>query len=554
MPQEPNETVAELRLIPINGFDPMLPGQIVQGTSPTFRARIKSNYHIGWARAAMMPNYNPETNGAVTAVEEGLFEYGVDLPEGDWLLTWSYVLPTGNMFWAQSMYRYRKVVVEPPPTPAPATWVPANNLTELKNALNAGATQISTTGLTIDQANDIDFKGATLQLLRSSTDNYTPAVHLKDKAKIRNVCIRTPSTQFPQWPSFNSRKFWYGVIIDTSATVTMENVLFKVSTIDEALNSPAPQLPGMCVHVSKGTLKATNVWVHRFTEYFVFQEKDTFVEMGSSGTQTNGGSLCESCYRSAAGRYTLAAVTIDNRGGGKAAIRGDSPPYLDGSPGGVITHSTIYGQVGPNPLTEDDGGQMVGVDRWRVEGQGNWLFQLPGDRKPEVLAYLKQLRDAGKPRLEVIRLMADKFIDPAQLSAATRSPGKTRLSDYEITLTDEFRKAELGRRSKVAIVGSTITGSVRFNSRVDLSFTSCTIEGVEGGPQVITGDSQYTYPWPIDRLIDPFEAQGLPKILLDKSTIQPNKLGIGIDMKPGTPWAKAITLTNGAVIKATPVD
>jgi hypothetical protein len=392
-----------------------------------------------------------------------------------------------------------------PSTPV-AKIVRADSAIELKAAIAAGAQHIQTTGLEI--AESIDCKGALIELLPGGP-GWKPCISLSGEATLSNVAIKTPPSTFN---SNGHRTGFNKAIVVTGKAVTLNNVTI------------APDA-GFCIHVMRGRLTMESVKATTFSEYFVFQEAATHVV--ARWCEVKGGSRSESVWRTSGGTYDISECLLDNSAGGKAVLRGDSPGTIT-HPGGIVRRTKLVGQVGPNPLTEDDGGQMLGIDRWRyAEG---WIYQLDSTRKAETIAFARQLFINGATPAEIVRTCADKFIDPAQLAKVAK--GKTKLSDAEIKLTLDYRASECGRSSTVLIEDCDIVGGLRLNARVSGTVRRTKVDG--GTETPISGNSQTTYPFPTDRVIVANEQQPGPAITFDAVTLTGgSSLGVDLIKYPG---------------------
>lgn len=389
---------------------------------------------------------------------------------------------------------------QPTTQPAPVP-VRADTAVTFRAAIAMGAKWIQTTGLEL--STDIDAKGALIELLPGGP-SWKPAVSLSGDATLANATIKTPPSTYN---ANGQRTGFYKALTATGRVMTLRSVTFAPDT-------------GFCVHAFSGTLNLQDVSATTFSEYFVFQETGSRVT--GSRVTVHGGSRAESVWRVAGGTYLIEDSTIDNSGGGKAALRGDSPALPDGSPGGVVRRTKFVGQVGPNPLTEDDGGQMTGIDRWRVDG--GWLYQLDASRKPEAIAFARLQFLAGKTPADVVRACADRFIDGVQFAKVAK--GRTRLSDNEIRLTLELRAKEVTRHSTFLFEDCEIVGDVRLNARATGTIRRTKITG---NPP-FSGNSQQTYPYPVDRVIVTGEAQPAPQVLFDQVEIN-GGTSVGIDLK-----------------------
>jgi hypothetical protein len=423
-----------------------------------------------------------------------------------------------------------RAILNPPATPPatqPATQptlqpVRADNIQAVQAAINAGAKWIQTAGF--DLTGELDGRDALIELLPGGP-NWKPAIQVFGNSRLSNVRIKTPPS------TFNAKGertgFWKAIQL-SSRTATLENVTFAPDT-------------GFCLHVSSGDTELINVNATTFSEYFVYQEAGSYVR--SRRCKVVGGSKAESVYRTSGGRFLLEECLFDNSQGGKAALRGDCPAWPDGSPGGVVRNSTFIGQVGLNPLTEDDGGQAIGIDRWRIDGQ--WLYQLDGGMKAEAVSFAQAQRARGFTPWDIVRSAADKFIKPAELKKLT---GRERLTDKEIDLTMAFRASELGRKAVFLIEDSTIRGDLRLNARSVGTIRRASI--IAGATTPISGASQTTYPWPLDRVLSAAEVQPAPVVNFDLVTIDGGQ-SIGIDLKayPGLKF-NASTYKGTAIIEA----
>lgn len=400
-----------------------------------------------------------------------------------------------------------RVGITPPipvPDPVPATPIRADTAAAVRTAIANGARWIQTTG--IDLAAPLDCQGALIELLPGGP-SWKPAVALGGNAELLNATIKTPPSTFN---AAGQRTGFFKALTTSGVAMKIENVTI------------APDA-GYCVHHQAGKLLLIDFKATTFTEYFVYQDPRTHID--ALRPIFRGGSRAESGWRVNAATYRIDDAIFDNSQGGKAAVRGDSPAMPDGSPGGLIRRSRIVGQYGPNPLTEDDGGQMLGVDRWRfAEG---WLFQ-PGLNKDQCIAFAQQLRAAGKTVTQIIRACADHYIDPDKL--AEKAKGKRRLTDGDIQLTLDLRNAELGRFSYARVEDSEIIGDIRFNARMKLEIVRTKISG----ETPFSGNSQSTYPFPINRALSADEAKPAPDISIDQCEIRYTK-SIGLMLST---WAK----------------
>lgn len=406
----------------------------------------------------------------------------------------------------------------PATQPAPeATPVRADSLAALRAAVDGGAQWIQTTG--IDVSGDLDARGALIELLPGGP-SWKPAITLTGNSSLSNATIKVPTSSYN---ASGARTGFSKALAVFGEQGTLRNVTF-------APNS------GFCIHVQKGRLAMESVKATTFSEYFVYQEPGTYVS--AKWCEVKGGSRVESVWRVTGGNYLIEESTLDNSAGGKAVLRGDSPGDND-TVGGIVRRTKLVGQVGPNPLTEDDGGQMVGIDRWRfAEG---WLYQLDAVRKPETIDFAQRLYLSGATAAEIVRATADRFIDGKQLAKVAK--GKTKLSDEDIRLTLEFRNKEVGRHSRVLIEDCLIVGNLRLNARLTATIRRTLIQST-GDTTPISGNSQSTYPFPADRLIVGGEQARAPEVTLDGVAIEGGP-ALGIDPQA---WP-TVKLINGTTYR-----
>ncbi len=425
-----------------------------------------------------------------------------------------------------------RIVSPTPPAPAtqpttqPATPVRADTAAAIRAAVASGATWIQTAG--IDLNDTLDARGAIIELLPGGP-SWKPAVSLNGNGSLLNAVIKTPPSKFDA----NGNRTGFSVAVTSQGSnMTLRGVTF------------APDV-GFCIHHFSGTLTLDAVKATTFSEYFVFQEPGSFIS--AKGVEVRGGSRAESVWRLNAARYLIEDSVLDNSAGGKAVLRGDSPAFAGGSPGGVVRRTSLVGNVGPNPLTEDDGGQMLGIDRWRfAEG---WIYQLPYTRHDEAIAFARGELARGRTAFDVARACADRFVDGAQLANVAR--GKTRLSDSDITLTLTYRATEVGRRSTFLIEDSSIVGDFRINARATGIVRNTPITA-GNGLTPFSINSQPTYPWPVDRALVQGEAAPAPDITFDRVTIN-GGAALGIDLRAFPALKFQSTTYKGAAI-AVPVQ
>jgi hypothetical protein len=394
------------------------------------------------------------------------------------------------------------------PTTQPTTQpevkpVRADTFEALRSAIRNGATWIQTAG--IDMSSDLDARGALIELLPGGP-NWKPAITLNGDAMLVNATLKTPPSTFN---AGGHRTGFNKALAAVGRNMTLRNVVFAPDT-------------GFCIHLQQGKLTLESVKATTFSEYFVYQEPGTYAS--AKWCEVKGGSKAESVWRVTGANYLIEECVFDNSAGGKAVLRGDSPGK-DGEAGGVARRTRFVGQVGPNPLTEDDGGQMVGIDRWRfAEG---WLYQLDSARKPETLALARQMYFSGATAYDVVRATADKFIDPVQFAKVAK--GRSKLSDKDIKLTLEFREKEVGRHSRFLIEDCEILGDLRLNARMTGVVRHTRIAST-GNNTPISGNSQSTYPLPIDRVIVGGEQKPAPDVTFDGVEIKGGS-SLGIDPK-----------------------
>lgn len=392
------------------------------------------------------------------------------------------------------------------PTPTPAA-VRVLTLQEAKDAVAGGSRLLQTPGL--DVSSDFDAKGAVIELLPGGP-SWKPAIALSGSATLSNATIKIPPSTY----NAQGQRTGFNYAMDLAGnSMVVKNVTFAPDS-------------GFCMHLLAGQVTLENVKATTFSEYFIFQEAGTYAK--AVRCEVKGGSRAESVWRTSAGRFLIEDSVLDNSAGGKAVLRGDSPAWPDGSPGGVVRRTTLVGNVGINPLTEDDGGQMLGIDRWRfAEG---WVYQLPYTRKAETIAFAQAERAAGKTPAQIVRACADRFIDPDQFANVAK--GKRRLSDEDVALTLEFRSKEVSRSATFVISDCTITGDLRLNAR-----TTGVVENVTlvAGPGLtpISTNSQTTYPYPVDRLLMAAEAKPGPAVEFKNVTISGGAaLGLNLSAFP----------------------
>lgn len=388
----------------------------------------------------------------------------------------------------------------PPPIPEPTAPVRADTLDDVRAAIANSAKHIQTKGFEL--ADSLDAGGALIELLPGGP-NWKPAIVLTGNAILQNATIKTPPSEFNA--SGQRTKFW--------KAIEARGDIVKINRVTIAPDA------GFCLHVMGGVVFLEDFKATTFSEYFVYQEPGTSVR--ADRPKFVGGSRAESGWRVNAARYEINDANLDNSGGGKASVRGDSPAWPDGRPGGVIRRSRIVGQYGPNPLTEDDGGQMLGIDRWRVDGK--WVFALDYNRKSDALALVAALRSQGKSPREIARQTANILIDKAKLKAYA---GREVITDRDIDLTMELRASELSRHSYARIEDSEIIGDIRINARMKLEIVNTKISG----DPPFAGNSQSTYPYPVDRRLSDAEARPAADVLIKGSQIKHGPKGIGINL------------------------
>jgi hypothetical protein len=438
------------------------------------------------------PGHYIESDGCTSG--ERVNVLGQSLVEQTWKRTlqpgkhWLYINSAGNQYQAGYQVEYRAEQSGP---------IRADTEADVRKAIDAGAKHIQTTGF--DLSGKLDAKGALIELL-DIAPSWKPIVNLVG-GHLLNAVLQTPKSIYTT--SGVRTKFWKAVTCNS--TGTLEGVFF------------APDC-GFCIH-NFGKLRVERTWATTFSEYWYFgQGEESFVHATGSGFI--GGSKVESGFRVQGGRYYLEDCTLDNRQGGKAALRGDSPVLPSGSPGGVCVRCKFYGQVGPNPLTEDDGGQCVGVNRWRF-AEGHLFFT--SVLKETCIAYAKQLADEGKTLPEIVRATADKFIDPKDLGKVAN--GKRKLTDDDIRETLKFRAAEIGRTSYARFEDCEIIGNYRPNARSRVEFVRTPIKA-----DVLFDGAQAQYPWPADRVLSADEVKGPPEVTFTDSPLTYTDR-IAIDLK-----------------------
>ncbi len=451
---------------------------------------------------------DPQGNGAklivkpaqvVDGVTLNVFEFPEPVAIGP---NWLHMNMPNNGGAEEINFDYQRVAAPPtdpaPPAPPAPSPVRADTAVAAAAAIASGAKWIQTSGL--DISSTFDAKGALIELLFGGP-SWKAAVNLNGKGKLLNATVRTPLSTYSA--SGERTQFWKAIAVSSNADATISNVTIAADA-------------GFCIH-NFGKLTVENTWASTFSDYFYFGEEESYVSMQFSGYR--GGSRAESGFRVAHGRYLVEDCVFDNSGGGKAAMRGDSPAWPDGSPGGIVRRTKLVGNVGLNPLTEDDGGQMMGIDRWRVVDK--WIVQ-PGIDKAVALAYAKSLKALGKSRREVVIACADRFLSVDQLMAYA---GKAKLTASDIDLTLDYRKTETHRQSKALIEDSEIEGSYRICARMDLTVKRTPITG----DQPISGNSQATYPWPIDRVLDSVEVAPPAVVTFEVCTFSAS-VAVGMDL------------------------
>ncbi len=407
-----------------------------------------------------------------------------------------------------------EMVVQVPPTTRPATQpatqpapaavpVRADTFAAARAAILNGSKWIQTTG--IEVAADLDARGALIELLPGGP-NWKPAISLTGDAMLLNATLKTPPSTFN---AAGQRTGFYKALTAMGRSMSLKNVTI------------APDA-GFCIHVQQGRLAMENVKATTFSEYFVFQNDGTFTS--ARNCEVKGGSRAESVWRVAGANYLIEDCILDNSQGGKAVLRGDSPGD-ETTPGGIVRRTRIVGQIGPNPLTEDDGGQMFGIDRWRLAEGG--VYQLDYTRKPETIAFARQMYLNGATAEQIVRAAADKFIDAQQLAKVVK--GKTRLSDADIKLTLDYRAKEVGRQSRFLIEDCEIISDLRLNARATGTIRNTSITSSETTTP-LSGNSQPTYPYPTDRVIVGGEQKPPPDVTFDHVEIKGGP-SIGIDLK-----------------------
>lgn len=490
-------------------------GSTVRGADPAPRVQVWTNEPLEWC-VIWLDRYVQKDNGTGVSIK-GPAKIGdadvtiYELPYPAVKGANSFFLNLGGNVGAQHLlFYYDQVQPEPTPVPIPTPLpvpepvpspVRADTLLAVTAAIANGAKHIQTTGF--DLNGPLDCLGALIELLPGGP-SWKPAVKIYGAGSLSNARVKTPPSVYSA--AGQRTQFWKAIEVDSNADARLKNVSFETGT-------------GFCIH-NFGKLRLENVWASTFSEYWYFGQ-DAKADVVAIDSGYRGGSAAESGFRVMGSRYDLSDCTLDNRKGGKAALRGDSPMRADGSPGGVARRCTFYGQVGPNPLTEDDGGQMVGIDRWRVKE--TFLFQLDGSMKPKVLARLAALRAAGKGRFEIVRTLADEFVDPNQLAAAAF--GKRRLTDADINLTLDFRDQEIGRFSVALFENCQVYGQYRFNSRERLRIVGGSVEGDEP----LSAGSQSVYPYPVDRTLSDNEPKPPPDVELKDVRVIARKI-IGLDL------------------------
>ena len=352
-------------------------------------------------------------------------------------------------------------------------------------AIAAGATRVTSADFVVVKGQSVDLAGRAAEQLAGGA-----LLSLQGKAGVANGTVKS--------------------MPNSSALATFRGGGVADFTIDNV--TLAPGSGGFLENVGSATV--VDCTATTFNRYWYYGKAGSAGAI--RGCRVVGGSWAETLCRVEHARLTISNSTFDqvsknpNLNRKTAALRGDAPPYADGSPGMVAVDSTFVGNVTPGPLPDDDGGQMIGIDRFASAASPDVRAAFPANASPAVakalvaaqLAQTNAMRAAGRTREQIVA--ANALLLPQRPA-------------IDVARTLAARDAALNYRSKALFTNCTIRGDFRQIARSDTRLVNCTIDA--GGPDAVAVHGQATYPSPLDRRLSDAEVVRAGSLSLENCTI-----------------------------------
>lgn len=385
--------------------------------------------------------------------------------------------------------------------------VPVADVAEARKAIANGARHLLTANLKITDA--FDARGATIEML-PGTPKWLPLIDLDGAGAITNAML---------------------VAIGRDAINTNGNAC-RVEDVTFAAGC------NYAVKNKAGVVTVARSHATTFEGYFYFGDRNTDGTLDAC--TVTGGSQGESVIRCAGARtLTIRGGAYDNRGGGKAVLRGDCRGTTE-RPGWLVRDATFYGVIHPHPLGGGDGGMLMGVDRWRIDGA--WIFQIParvgGVDNPRIIVQQRIAADAiraGKSPREIVRACASQ-LTPEELTSIKRPNG---LTDRDIDQTLAHREMELSAASTFLVERITHYGEFTFGAGATGRVVNSTHEHTAGA---FGSNSEPAYPPPAITFT-PGEARTLPAYAFEDGKFVAPTLGVDLAKFPGVTFTR--TTFNG---------